>query len=208
MIHTVIIAPALASRAGLRAILSANGDFEIVSEAASTDALGVINAPIDICLIQVAPEENLYLPESIFNSDTSPGVLALTDTPSSASVLMEADLRAFGILPSNCTEEELIAALYAIEIGLTVGDAAMLSDLITKPKAVPKNGGDLIELTDREMDVLTLLADGFANKQISVALGISEHTVKFHVSSVYNKLDVSNRAEAVRQGIQMGLIVI
>ena len=64
------------------------------------------------------------------------------------------------------------------------------------------------DLTDRELQVLDLLADGYANKQISVELGISEHTVKFHVSSIYTKLNVSNRAEAVRLGIQRGLIVI
>jgi DNA-binding NarL/FixJ family response regulator len=56
--------------------------------------------------------------------------------------------------------------------------------------------------------VLGLLAKGLANKQIAVALGISEHTVKFHVSSIYSKLNVTNRTEAVREGLRGGWIAL
>jgi NarL family two-component system response regulator YdfI len=63
-------------------------------------------------------------------------------------------------------------------------------------------------LTDREMEVLQLLAQGLANKQIAAKLSISEHTVKFHVSSIYTKLGVGNRTEAVRMGVRRGLILL
>jgi len=63
-------------------------------------------------------------------------------------------------------------------------------------------------LTDRESEVLGLLSRGLANKQIAVMLGISEHTVKFHVSSIYTKLNVTNRTEAVREGLRGGWIVL
>ncbi len=56
--------------------------------------------------------------------------------------------------------------------------------------------------------MLQLLAHGLANKQIALALGISEHTVKFHISSIYTKLGASNRTEAVRLGMQRGLVVL
>ena len=62
------------------------------------------------------------------------------------------------------------------------------------------------DLTPREMEVLGLLADGLANKEIGVRLGISAHTAKFHVESLLRKLDAANRAEAVREGIGRGLI--
>jgi NarL family two-component system response regulator YdfI len=55
---------------------------------------------------------------------------------------------------------------------------------------------------------LQLLAQGLANKQIAISLGISEHTVKFHVSSLYAKLGATNRTEAVRLGIQSGLVLL
>ena len=63
-------------------------------------------------------------------------------------------------------------------------------------------------LTERETEVLQLLSQGLANKQIATSLGISEHTVKFHVSSIYTKLGATNRAEAVRLGVQGGLVVL
>jgi DNA-binding NarL/FixJ family response regulator len=71
-----------------------------------------------------------------------------------------------------------------------------------------KDDPEVEPLTEREIQVLQLLARGLANKQIAVSLEISEHTVKFHVSSIYAKLGVTNRTEAVRSGIQHGLIVL
>ena len=61
-------------------------------------------------------------------------------------------------------------------------------------------------LTAREMEVIQLMAQGLANKQIALALGISEHTVKFHLSSLYAKLNSTSRTEAVKRGIELGLI--
>jgi DNA-binding CsgD family transcriptional regulator len=61
-------------------------------------------------------------------------------------------------------------------------------------------------ITAREKEVLQLMAEGLANKQIALSLGISEHTVKFHLSSLYAKLNVANRTEAVRAGLGLGLI--
>ena len=61
-------------------------------------------------------------------------------------------------------------------------------------------------LTPREIEVLGLLAEGLANKEIAARLSFSTHTAKFHVESVLRKLEVANRAEAVREGIRRGLI--
>ncbi|MBE0410964.1 MAG: response regulator transcription factor [Anaerolineales bacterium] len=67
---------------------------------------------------------------------------------------------------------------------------------------------DAEPLTERENQVLQLVAGGLANKQIGHELGISEHTVKFHISAIYAKLEASNRAEAVRIGVKRGLITL
>lgn len=63
-------------------------------------------------------------------------------------------------------------------------------------------------LTPREHDVLTLVADGLPNREIARQLGISEHTVKFHLASVFGKLGASSRTEAVQRALRMGLIQI
>jgi DNA-binding NarL/FixJ family response regulator len=66
----------------------------------------------------------------------------------------------------------------------------------------------LEQLTPRERTVLALVADGLPNREIAQELAISEHTVKFHLASVFGKLGVSSRTEAVRRGLQLGLIEI
>ena len=71
---------------------------------------------------------------------------------------------------------------------------------LTNPNAVP--------LTDREQEVLGWLARGRVNKEIAASLGISERTVKFHVSSIFNKLGATNRTEAVTLAVQRGLVTL
>lgn len=137
--------------------------------------------------------------------------------------LRHARLRAWGLLPLDATAEELKAAVQALYEGLVVVPQA-LSELVFPSPGVPgtDEAADDAEkpgwrmnaradlqpepLTEREGQVLQLLARGLGNKQIAVELGISEHTAKFHVSAIYSKLGAINRAEAVRTGIQRGLI--
>jgi DNA-binding NarL/FixJ family response regulator len=93
-------------------------------------------------------------------------------------------------------------------------DAVMMSP----PAAARESGAadeatssehDPIEaLTPRELDVLALLSDGYGNRAIASRLGISEHTVKFHLASIFGKLGASTRTEAVRRGLELGLIEI
>lgn len=206
MIQTIIVAPALAIRAGLRAMLQAAGDFEIVSEAARLADLQPASGPVDLLVAQPAPVEAIASLEELIPPEAA--VLLLSDDPAQAGSLSIGKWRAWGILSPDCSEDELLAALYALEVGLVVAPPDLLAKLITTRPQYSADDTYIPDLTDRELQVLDLLADGYANKQISAELRISEHTVKFHVSSIYTKLNVSNRAEAVRIGIQKGLIVI
>lgn len=108
---------------------------------------------------------------------------------------------AWGVLPVDVAPERLCAAVRAVAAGLVVGDARLLENAA----GIVKNHGPL---TEREVQVLGLLSTGLANKQVAAQLGISEHTVKFHVSSIYTKLNVGNRAEAVREGLRGGWIAL
>jgi DNA-binding NarL/FixJ family response regulator len=102
-----------------------------------------------------------------------------------------------------------------VTAGLATAPAALLAATVTRPveRANALLSTDLDHngnrtLTDRESQVLQHLARGLANKQIALALSISEHTVKFHVSAIYAKLGASNRTEAVRAGVRRGLIIL
>jgi DNA-binding CsgD family transcriptional regulator len=82
-------------------------------------------------------------------------------------------------------------------------------DATGTPLRAGNGGGGLIEdMTARERDVLALVADGRPNREIAMRLGISEHTVKFHLASIFGKLGVSTRTQAVRRALQWGLIEI
>ena len=76
------------------------------------------------------------------------------------------------------------------------------------PRRAELEGGLIESLTTREHDVLALVADGLSNREIAHDLAISEHTVKFHLASVFGKLGVSTRTEAVQRGVRLGVIEI
>ncbi len=125
-----------------------------------------------------------------------------------ARSLTSLPVRAWGLLPPDTGEEELLAAVFAVHEGLLAAAPALMQSLLG-PATELSDAEELVEeLTEREGEVLQLLAQGMANKQIALRLGISEHTVKFHVSAIYGKLGVTNRTEAVRRGARLGLIVL
>jgi two-component system, NarL family, response regulator YdfI len=115
-----------------------------------------------------------------------------------------------GILPANVGADLVVAALAAVVQGLVVLHPEQVAAVATSAGVsdVEETSEALEALTSREKEVLRKLASGLGNKQIAAELGISEHTVKFHVASVFGKLGVSTRAEAVAIGMRRGLILL
>jgi two-component system nitrate/nitrite response regulator NarL len=107
-----------------------------------------------------------------------------------------------GVLPQAVTPTQLDAALRAVAAGL----------LVRAPGGIPADGfraaGDDVPplLTPREAEILTLVGQGMSNKAAARALGISVHTVKFHLEALFAKLDATSRAEAVAKGLRGGVI--
>jgi DNA-binding NarL/FixJ family response regulator len=89
---------------------------------------------------------------------------------------------------------------------LDAGFAAKL--LASAPTASSEELGMTEDLSARELEVLRMLAEGLNNRDIGKALGISDHTVKFHISSIFEKLGASTRTEAVMLGVRTGLILL
>ncbi len=129
-------------------------------------------------------------------------VVALLPDLSEAPVFLRSGVRA--VLPRNAEGRELLAAVEAVAAGLVVASAAGIEQLLgpARPRAAA------IALTPREVEVLRLLADGEGNKQIAWRLGITEHTVKFHVASILTKLNAGTRTEAVAIGIRQGIVML
>ncbi len=136
------------------------------------------------------------------------GILFLTDDIESLRLTLTSGIRAWGVLSAEVGGDELAAGIAAVAEGLWVGAPGLVEELMRLPK-----GSEGVEeealpvpLTAREKEVLQQMAGGLANKQIALTLGISEHTVKFHLSALYAKLGAASRTEAVKRGIELGLI--
>jgi DNA-binding NarL/FixJ family response regulator len=103
------------------------------------------------------------------------------------------------MLRTDASADQIVHALEAVSTGLLTFDSSLI------PQSETTN--DLYEeLTPREMEVLHLLAEGLANREIANRLNISEHTIKFHIGSILGKLGASTRTEAVTRGLRAGLI--
>ncbi|HEX8772748.1 MAG TPA: response regulator transcription factor [Pyrinomonadaceae bacterium] len=128
----------------------------------------------------------------------------------------------WALLPHAASSDEIIAAVEAVSAGLIALDAETFRALLSRSSrsidelsgarpdeaGLPEGLPEIDALTPREREVLEMLASGLSNKEIAWRMKISEHTVKFHVASIFAKLDVSTRTEAVMQGIRKGLVMM
>ena len=102
-----------------------------------------------------------------------------------------------------------LRARIAADPHLEIVDLIEQAEAVVSMPPAPRNADPLLEtLTAREHDVLALVADGLSNRDIAGRLAISEHTVKFHLASIFGKLGVSTRTEAVQRGLRLGVIEI
>lgn len=129
----------------------------------------------------------------IHNDPPQVPIVLLTEEPGSAMLRQGAR----GVLPLSASPLEIRAALEAAAAGLLV---------LPAQHSEPIGPSIATSLTNREQEVLRLLAEGVGNKQIAWRLNITEHTVKFHVSSLMSKLDAGSRTEVVTQGIRRGYV--
>jgi len=184
-----VSSPAL--RAGLRALLTLDSTIKVVNDSLEDD--------MEADVIITSASHSTLVSHAAGDSPAA-AVLLLSDDPPNIRDLRRFS-HAWGILPTDASPEELSAAVHALSQGLVVGTPSLLFESENEPLSQGP-------LTDRELEVLGLLSRGLANKQIAATLGISEHTVKFHVSSIYTKLNVTSRTEAVREGLRGGWIVL
>ncbi len=200
MIRVTIVSPNPALRIGLRELLSRQPDIKVVGETVDLESINETETEVAV-LASVSSAR-------VLENKTSFAILFLTDDVESLRGMFNSDLRAWGVLSADAAEDELVAAVRAVGEGLWVGAPSLVGDLIRLSGRRESSSEDpLVEqLTARELEVLQLMSQGLANKQIALALGISEHTVKFHLSSLYAKLGISSRTEAVKRGIELGLI--
>jgi DNA-binding NarL/FixJ family response regulator len=194
----------------LEAVVTSSTSLELVGS--SLGGAGSARELVDTSPDVVLAHFELDDPESgipDWNGNAVVWVLIVTDVelPLIAS---HPDHSVRGILPFDASAREIQIAIAAAAEGLFVFHPGALEHL-TATSAIrsgsPRDSAEQL-LSPRESEILNMLAAGLGNKQIAWRLKISEHTVKFHVTSVFHKLNASSRAEAVAIGMRRGLIVL
>ncbi len=202
-----VVAPTPFARAGLRSMLEGaeagvgvGADVLVVGEADSIVEPVTLGADV----VVVSGDELLEKAAHVLAEEGTQAILLLSEEDRSVIVLHELAPRGWGVVSPDAPSEELSAAIAAVAHGLVVLPRTLTGRLLRGQVAVVE---ELAEpLTAREREVLRLLGRGLSNKMIARDLRISEHTVKFHVSSVYAKLGAASRTEAVSLGARLGLI--
>lgn len=214
MIRVLVAATDLIVRAGLESFLRASPILSVVGIAANTDRLVdeiAAHSP-DVMLLELGLHDDETASEKLVTFTALEGlaIVVLADSIQGDWTTEALRLGIRAVLPRSSTAEEILYTVIAAATGLVVLHPdvvdAVLSILPSTGRVV--NDAPLQALTGREIEVLGMLAEGLGNKAIARHLGISEHTVKFHVSSIFTKLNASSRTEAVTLGARQGLIML
>jgi DNA-binding NarL/FixJ family response regulator len=219
VIRALVAASSPVVRAGLEALLARSASIAIVATT-SGDTLADDIETHEPQVVLLAVEHRDATPPRIASSvvlspdaaSRMPAFILLADAPSASWTADAIRGGARSVLPRDATPDEIVAALEAAAVGLVTLPADLAADLVSAARvsSPPRASSSPPSqpLTRREIEVLGMLAEGLANKNIAARLGISEHTVKTHVASILTKLDAYSRAEAVAIGARQGLILL
>lgn len=200
MTRLLIAAPSAVVRAGLETLVAGDPTVEVAGSFADLSSVEALRPDV---VLAALPVEELAPP----TDGVAPAIVLLSADaqPAWSSEVLRLGVRA--MLSRDAAPAEVLAAVEAASTGLAVVDPHDLEALLSASNPTAASAESTV-LTPRELEVLRLMAEGAANKNIAWKLGISEHTVKFHVASILAKLNASTRTEAVAIGIRKGMILI
>lgn len=193
-------------RHGLRLILDSEDDLSVIGEA--TTGLEAVNLALrltpDVVLMDMGmPEmDGVTATRQIKAKNPNISILILTISKSDKDLIEAVKAGARGYLLKSSESGQVIAAIRRIAAGETIIPPEVMTrvlDELTDPSATPQR------LTNREEEILGLVATGMGNKEIAATLHISENTVKTHIRHILEKLNLSNRAEAAAYAVRNGL---
>ena len=205
-IRVLVISAYASVRIGLHALISGEPDLAVVGDLSGSDGLceALEELHPDVLLYDHAGHDGVRVFEAAIGRLP---ILVLGPQDEARTWTLTAG---FGWLGKSAEPAEIVAAIRAVVVGLVVLDGQALTSLL-------KDLGDIKQaqqydairtdhLSVRETEVLQLMAEGLPNKVIAMRLGITPHTVKFHVTSILTKLGASSRTEAVSLGARQGFI--
>ena len=220
MIRVLVVATSAVTRAGLEAILAREPSFVVVgSEGSASLGEEIAEHEPDVVIVEAMDHDDniftalrLHAGELDDGARASPAFILLGDDSDASQAMRALRSGVRGLLPRDAGAQEIVAAVMAAAAGLVTftRERANAWRDVFADRVGTANGAanEAPALTGRELEILRMIADGLGNKQIAARLAISEHTVKFHIGSVFAKMHASSRAEAVMIGARRGLIVL
>jgi DNA-binding NarL/FixJ family response regulator len=195
-------------RQGIRRLLELDSGLEIVGEAEDGEETiaRVPSAKPDVLLLDVRMprKSGIEVLQALSRVDALPASLVLTTFDDAEIVLDAIRAGARGFMLKDVSYEQLISGIRAIASGQTLFQPAITDRLL---RAKPKQAPPLSQpLTERELEVVRLIASGYSNKEIAHALGTADGTIKNHVSNVLVKLDARDRTQAVLKALEAGVL--
>jgi DNA-binding NarL/FixJ family response regulator len=210
-LRILIVSDNLLARAGLAALLADRGDCLIVGQTTSGDLL-IADTELyqpDIVLLDLGWNVTHNQRTLDLLATVELPVLALASDEQDSAVLLRhlQPFSAYGLLLNQTEPDLLVHSLQLVSAGLVVLDPVFAATLpFPAATGSPENLQE--DLTTREIEVLQLLAQGMTNKGIAHQLGITDHTVKFHVNAIMTKLDAQSRTDAVVRATRAGLLLL
>ncbi len=202
-------------RAGIRALLEAQSDMQVVGEAASgREALAkalALRPRVVLMDITMADMDGMEATRQLRDGCQSTAVLALTIHEGREYFFEMLNAGASGYVPKSAAPEELMIAIRAVARGEVYLHSSVAQLLLQDHLRRGRDGQDesaAVDLTERECEVLTMVAEGLSNKIIGEALGISPKTVARHRENIMRKLELHSRTDLVKYAIKIGLIDI
>ncbi len=209
MIRILIVDDHTIVREGLRIVLEDETDMEIIGEAADGEEAiqkALTLSPDVILLDLVLPDiDGIEVTRRVLASQPTCHILLLTSFAEDKNVIAAMQAGATGYLLKDILRNDLASAIRSVARGEPALHPEAQRKLLRHLSQPPNTQPDLKELTDREQDVLRMVAKGLSNKQIALQLHITEGTVKGHVSNILAKLHLEDRTQAAVFAVKQGL---
>ena len=210
MIKIIIADDHFIIRQGLRLILETENDFELVGEASDgADALSLckkLNPDVVLMDLRMPNMDGLTAIETLHVEQPEIAVVILTTFNEDELMVRGLQAGARGYLLKDTDRATLFNTIRAAARGETLLKPEIMARVLSRVNAPKIESNTLINLTDRELEVLASVARGERSKEIASHLGISERTVKAHLASIYSKLGVDSRAAAIAVAAHKGLL--